>query len=467
MADEVGSAALSAGQKAIEVSAELIKLLAPLAGKLMSATYHMSVDGINGVGEKISDIKSKCGIVARKDLLSEAQKAGYGISTTSNVLSSDVTAFAEKAKQYNIPISVVGSGDKQTIDFLDRDKDVIGQITQELMQERLKEAPQSVKCFTVSQNTIGAMKAAFDEHGVDCQFMQAADGKIKCIYPAEYAEQVDIIKAEYKQMHKEVADNLTIQKGEDSITITDDKIGKSFSFGSSNKAQTMEMLKKEFGYSEAKANLSANKICRDLGLDKKKFFDNSKQYDNLNSLKTNIRYQSDDAALQNVLFNAVNFRDGENTHIVIQNGDKTAALTPAQMSETEMKNICKNQLGMSDYQVDKAVEKAAKIDHQVRVQIEERSVSGKKSQEISIERTSDENFVVSSAAKSKVYNLNTVNIEDKIAKDFGIPKENAKSIVKKAQSQSALQNKISKFAKKKPAEAAGMPKFEKGKGIKH
>ena len=41
MADEVGSAALSAGQKAIEVSAELIKLLAPLAEKLLSTVYHI------------------------------------------------------------------------------------------------------------------------------------------------------------------------------------------------------------------------------------------------------------------------------------------------------------------------------------------------------------------------------------------------------------------------------------------
>ncbi|MBQ8902734.1 MAG: hypothetical protein IJY73_00335, partial [Oscillospiraceae bacterium] len=71
MADEVGSAALSAGQKAIEVSAELIKLLAPLAEKLLSTVYHKSVDGIGGIGEKISDIRSK-GTVSNKALFMEA-----------------------------------------------------------------------------------------------------------------------------------------------------------------------------------------------------------------------------------------------------------------------------------------------------------------------------------------------------------------------------------------------------------
>ena len=74
----------------------------------------------------------------------------------------------------------MGNGDKQTIEFLDRDKGIVNQITQEIMQERLKEAPQSVKCFNISANNVTAMKAAFEEQGLSCQFMKSADGKIKC-----------------------------------------------------------------------------------------------------------------------------------------------------------------------------------------------------------------------------------------------------------------------------------------------
>lgn len=47
MADEVGSAALQSGQKIIEVSAELIKLLAPLLEKMLKELYRNSVDSIN------------------------------------------------------------------------------------------------------------------------------------------------------------------------------------------------------------------------------------------------------------------------------------------------------------------------------------------------------------------------------------------------------------------------------------
>lgn len=469
MADEVGSAALQSGQKVIEVSAELVKLLAPLAEKLLSTVFHKSVDGINNVGGKIADMTSK-GTVTNKALFGEAQKANCGISTTSNVLSMDVENFVQKAKQYNIPVAVVGKGDKQTIEFLDRDKGVIDQITQEIMQERLKEAPQSVKSFTISENNITAMKAAFEEHGIDCQFMKAADGKIKCVYPAEEAEQVAVIKNDYRQMHKEVSDNLDIQVGENETLVADNELGKSFVFTPMNKAQTMQMLQEQFGYSEAKADLAANKICRDLGLDKKKFFANTQQYDNLNSLKTNIRYQSDDLTLRDVRFDAVNFKDGGTTHIVIQNGDKSAALTPDGMTETEMMNICTNQLGMSEYQAQKAVEKSTKINRQVNSQIEERGVSKDGiSHTVQIERSTKDTFLVRLGDKSKTYNFNTINVADKVARDFGIPKENAQRIVEKAKQQSALQNKIQNVIKKKKKAAPEAPKLNlnNGKGLKH
>lgn len=350
MADEVGSAALQSGQKIIEVGAELIKLLAPLLEKMLKELYRNSVDSINQIGGSIAERLAK-GTVTNGELLYEANKAECGISTTSNILSADAKAFAAKAKEYKIPVAVVGKGDKQTIEFLDRDKGIVNQITQEIMQERLKEAPQSVKCFNISANNVTAMKAAFEEQGLSCQFMKSADGKIKCVYPAENAEQVAVVKEDYKRVHGEISDDLDIRSDDKGIVIADDKLGKSFEYSPMNKAQTMELLREQFGYSKAKADLAANKICRDLKLDKDKFLAHTEQYDNLNSLKTNIRYPSDDLTLRDMRFNSVNFKDGGTTgrrgafaqsaartphiqsersltHIFISNGDKTAALTP-------------------------------------------------------------------------------------------------------------------------------------------
>lgn len=466
MADEVASAVLSASTQSIEVMTELIKLLAPLAKDFLKGVKDLSVEGINTLGGTIA-AKLADGTVTNKALFAEAQKAECGISTTSNILSADVQSFVAKAKQYEIPVAVVGSGDKQTIEFLDRDKGIIEQITNEVLQERLREAPQSVKCFSVSENSVTAMKAVMEENGIDCQFTKAADGKIKCVYPAEMAEQVAVVKEDYKRLHSEVAKNLTVQKGENEITISDEKLGKSFSFSADNKAQTMEILREEFGYSAAKSDLAANKICRDLGLDKEKFLTDTRQYDNLNSFKTNIRYQSDDITLRDMRFNSVNFKDGNVTHIVISNGDKTAALTPEKMTDNEMKNICVNQLGMSPQQAEKAVEKSKKINRQVKSKIEERTV-GKDgiSHSIGIERTSQNGFTLTLGSKSKTYNFSTINVADKIARDFNVPKQNAQNIIDKAQKQSLLQNKIKNSANKQPSANAPKPKLSESKGLK-
>lgn len=466
MTDEVGSMVLSTGGKAVEIGAELIRLLAPLAKDFLSALKKQSVDDINSIIGAITTPSAK-GTITNKALFAEAQKAECGISTTSNILSADVQAFVTKAKQYEIPVAVVGNSEKQTIEFLDRDKGIIEQITNEVLQERLKEAPQSVKCFNISENNVTAMKAVMEENGIDCQFTKTADGKVKCVYPAEMAEQVAVVKADYKQLHSEVSENLTIQKSENEITISDEKSGKSFSFSNENKAQTMDMLREQFGYSEAKADLAANKICRDLGLDKEKSLADTRQYDNLNSFKTNIRYQSDDITLRDMRFNSVNFKDGNVTHIVISNGDKTAALTPEKMTDTEMKNICVNQLGMSPQQAEKAVEKSKKIDRQVKSKIEERTV-GKDgiSHSIGIERTSQNGFTLTLGSKSKTYNFSTINVADKIARDFNVPKQTAQNVIDKAQKQSLLQNKIKNTANKQPSANAPKPKLTGGKGLK-
>ena len=96
MSDEIASATLQTSQKAIEVALELIKMLAPLAQKLLSEVYHKSVDGINDVGGKIANARS-LGTVSAKNLVVEAQKANSPISTTSNFLARDAEQIAAKA----------------------------------------------------------------------------------------------------------------------------------------------------------------------------------------------------------------------------------------------------------------------------------------------------------------------------------------------------------------------------------
>ena len=620
MSDEVASATLQTSQKAIEVALELIKMLAPLAEKLLSEMYHKSVDGVNFVGNKVASVIA-AGTVSNKALISEAQKANSPISSTSNFLARDAERIAEKAKQYKIPVAIIGNGEKQTVEFLDRDKAVMEQIFSEVMQERINGAPQSVKCFSVRENNVAAMKAMFEENGIECQFVGVNDGKINCIYPAENAEQVTVIKEEYKKMHSEVAEQCKIaadipetermaeikaridelkkaeigspmrsetydktlsemrekgvefpeysennnriierempeakqtagkafwesqgfklnedakgieiiapetddkgnpvldENGKQTFTTTtvydisetnayektvdvdidrleseyaaekanafvlSDKKEVDISDGISRKSVTINIdgatkdsvsqtLQEQLGYSPAKADLAANKLCYELDLDRTQYFAKPSQTDNLDALKTNIRYKSDDLTIRDIRYDAVNFKDGEDTHIVLKNGEKAIGLTPAKMSETEMKDLCVNELGLNEYQADKAVAKAVKIESQVRSQIEERTV-GKDgvSRAIDIERRADNAFTVTLGEKVKAYNFTTINLENKIAEDFNIPRENAKNIIGKAQKQSVLQNKIHNSAKKKAkaAPTAETLKINTSKGLK-
>lgn len=618
MSDEVASAALSSSQKAIEVALELIRLLAPMAKSLLGELYHKSVDGVNFVGGKIANART-AGTVTNKGLIVEAQKANSPIATTSNFLARDTELVAAKAKEYKIPIAIIGNGEKQTLEYLERDKGVIEQITTEIMRERIKTAPESVKCFTLGENNVSSMKKLFEENGIECQFIGGKDGKISCIYPAEYAEQVAVIKNDYKEIHANVEANFGITpnvpeterqleikaqiaelqnarenpelrgkfyeetaadteiefpvyseknmervreqmpnatkvagkafweeqgyslndgaKGVDiiapqmndngdpvldengkqtftSITVydisetnayeksldkktgdlqreydeekinafdmsddkkvvlSDEENGKSVEITVDNKTRksdVSEILQKELGYSEVQADIAANKLCYDLELDKKSYFRKPNQIDNLDALKTNIRYPSEDLTLRDVRFDAVNFKDGEDTHLILRNGDKAVGLTPEKMTREEMKEICVNELGLTEYQAEKAVDKTVKIESQVRSQVEERTV-GKDgvSREAHIERTTDNGFSVTIGDKTKFYNFSTINLDEKIASNFDIPRENARNIVNKAKNQSVLQNKIHNASKKKkPEKAAETPKIEKGKGLKH
>ena len=467
MSDEVASATLQTSQKAIEVALELIKMLAPFAEKLLSEMYHKSVSGVNFVGGKIANARA-AGTVSNKALIAEAQKAQSPISSTSNFLARDAERITEKAREYKIPIAIIGNGEKQTVEFLDRDKAVMEQIFSEVMQERINGAPQLVKCFSVGENNIVAMKAAFEENGIECQFMGGKDGKVTCIYPAENAEQVAIIKEDYKKMHNEVAEHCKIAADiPETEKMTEIKAQidelKNAEIGSPMRSEVYDKTLSEMRekgvkfpeYSENNNRIIEREMPEAKQAAGKAFWES--QGFKLNEGAKGIEIIAPET-------------DDKGNPVLDENGNKTVGLTPAKMTEAEMKDLCVNELGLSEYQADKTVAKAVKIEGQVRSQIEERTVDKQGiSREINIERTSDNTFSVKLGNKEKFYNLSMINLDVKIAEHFDIPRENARNIINKAQKQSVLQNRINNSVnKKKPLKAAAeTPKIKTSKGLKH
>ena len=446
----------------MEISVELIKMLAPLAKKLWEISFNSQ--------------NVQVGRVSQAQLFVEAGKAKSAILSNDNFLSKDADTIVEKAKKYGIPVCVVGDGEKVTLSYLERDKAVVNQILQETMRERMKTAPQDVKHFAVEECNLAAIKAELEKNGIECCFARSANGKIFCQYPAECAEQVAVIKSDYKNIcmgiemnfgitpnadeterqleiksriaelenarenpemrskfYEETAADTKIEypvysdknmervfeqmpeakrvagkafwesrgyslndnaKGVDiiapqmdddgkpvldehgkqiftSITVydisetnafeksvnreidnlqreydeeknrafdlsdnkkvilSDELSGKNVEItvdGKLRKSDITEILREKLGYSEVQANIAANKLCQDLKLDPQKFFQKTAQMDALKLLKTNIRYESDSILLRDTTFTAVNFIDGEHTHISITNGDRAAAL---------------------------------------------------------------------------------------------------------------------------------------------
>lgn len=450
MGDELASASLSIAQKSMEIGAELIRMLAPVVSKAY---------------EKFRDEHGISGEVSRIQLFAESGKTKSAILSESNFLSQDAASIATKAKQYGIPVSIMGDGERATVSFLERDKAVVNQILQETMRERMKTAPQEVKQFSVSEHNVSAIKEAFAKNGVECCFSQSADGKIYCQYQAKDAEKAALIKQEFKEMRNYIAESLKVDQSKTGLgTITDLKSGKSVDLsqygGSIKKYQAVKLLQQEFGYSKDKAILAAHKLCDDLHLDPKQFLARTEQIDNLKLMKTNIRFESDSILLKNISISAVHFADGEHTHLSIANGEKSAFLTPAVMNRDQMKKICVSELEMTPEQADETVEKCVKIDMQINSKDRETTIfrNSGEAQRVEINRTSNDSFSVKVGTTKRDYDFGDKNVTAKIAKDFGITEGKAQSIINKAQKQSAFMNNIEKTTRAAKDNAAKLTK---------
>lgn len=468
--EEVVGLTFTAAQKSIEVTTELIKILAPLAPKLLKG----ALNATRAIEEKVSEHSlNATGKVGLKNLLGMANESGSMIQSNGNILSEDAEKFAAKAKNYGVPISIVGDGEKVTLNYLERNTAIIKQIETEVIAERLQERPRKFNQFKINENNISAMKSAFEENGVECQFIEGANNGIYCMYSAMDAEKVALIKQDFKAARNDVAENFSVEPSKSGLgKITDNQTGKSLDldqFGSSiKKEQIKNMLRSEWGYSATKADLAANKLCDDLKLDSEKFLAQNRQLDALKVLKTNIRYESDSILMRDVTFNAVHFADGEHTHIRIGNGDKAAVLTPSTMTREEMKKICISELQMTDKQADEAVSKAEKIDAQINSKLHETTIfrDNNVQQTVEIDRTSRNSFSVRTGIITHDYNFNDENLAEKIGKDFGITEAKAKTFINKAQKQSAFINNIdraAKSAKKKTADLSKNLKENLGK----
>lgn len=449
--EEAVQIAATATQKAMEITAEL---LSAMVVPTLKAAGKLAKKGVEKAVENIKE-SAKSGNVARNVMLNEAAQSGSAILSVDNQFAEDVSKIAVRAKQEGIPIHIIGSGGKQSIEFLERDKTVMQNIMQETITNNIKSNPSEYAQFSLNESNIIPMKAMFEANGVQCCFFNA-NGKTFCSYHAYDVEKVDLLKQDFKAMQNDLDYNLKVERSADGIgTLTDAKSGKSVDLsqfgGNVRQYQIVNVLQKELGYSKERATLAANKVCDDLGLAPKEFFAHTEQLDAIKSFKTNIRFESDDRLLQDISFSEVYFKDGESPHISIANGDNSVTITPDNMNAAEIKEVCKTQFAMSEQQADKAVEKTTKINNQIKSQYKELTVDRTTgmSQSAEIERTSDNTFTLTIGKIKKQYDLKDERLAEKLKNDLGISSDKAERIIGKAQKQNAFMNNVERNARRK------------------
>lgn len=435
----------SAAQKAMEISVELLKTI---VFPTINATGRLLKKGISKTAETIKDKANSAGNVPRNALLNEAGYSNSAILSSENLFSEDVGKIAVRAKQENIPIHIIGNGNKQTIEFLERDKAVMQNIMQETIVGNIKSNPDEYMQFAIGNSNIEPMKEMLEKNGVQCCFTQA-NGKIFCSYHAYDAEKVSAIKQDFKNMRDELNFDLKVERSNSKLgLITDAKSGKSVDLsqfgGNVRQYQVVNALQKELGYSKEKAMLAANKVCDDLKLNPRDYFAHTEQFDSIKSFKTNIKFENDDILLRNVSFSEVYFKGGENPHISIINGENAVTITPDKMTAEQIKETCINHLGMSEQQAEKATDKAVKINEQIKSKYQEHTVNRNTglTQSAEIERTSKNSFTLTVGNTKKQYNLNDEKLAEKLKSDLGISAEKAERIIGKAKKQSAFLNNL-------------------------
>ena len=451
----------SAAQAGVEITAELLKLLAPALArggiKILGAGGKLIGFGIDKATNAIIDAKAE-GTVSRKHLFAEAAREKSEVKCT-NCFPTDVTEkIVEKAKENHIPISVNGEGANRSISYLERDKDVVAQIMQEWQAERL--APkeniqgQSVTSFAIrDEQNVDAIKSQFEQNGVECWFTQNQNGNIRCNFKSADAEKAEIVIEDFKKTQSEITERCKINSvnsgnSEKEAVISDGK--KSVTINVDNnlrKSDVSGILREELGYTPVQAELAANKLADELGLGDD-YFTPPSQMNNIDKMQVNIRYGSDDISIQDISFSAVKLSDGD-VRVNVTNGDNSVLVIPTELSDEELKTVFTERCGMSEIQAEKAVAKVRKIDAQIQNKHRETVFQHDTQRAVNIERTSRNAFIVKADEKTKSYEFGQINLEEKIASDFGIPAKNAHNVVQKAQGQSVIQNRIRQNSEKK------------------
>ncbi len=461
MSEDLASQSMSMAQKSAEIAVEIARLL-----KSMYDSHSQKKRSLGQAQETVKEPNVKSGKVK----LAQLKKTGGNISMQTNISVRDMEAIAAKAKDYDIPVSFIGKGENAenvTLAFRTDDKAAVDQILNEVMTEKLTVKPDDYLMFEM--NNLGeaqTMEAMLKENDIPADIAIGANGKYMCIYEAKNAEVLKIIKEDLKETHENISKGFEIENNGKKYTLTDKNAEKTITLSSlPTKEKLMRICREQFGFSEHKAAVAANKFESTLSGDRLKYFrTDTRQTALLNNFERNIHLKDDSLLVKPYSFTRANFSSDNVNRYLVTNGEKAAALIPDKMSREEMADAVRYKLGVTDPETIKAiVDKTEKIEVANKVaEIKKEAEIAKQNGDIAIERRSEKFFEASQGAERKSYDLTDKKQSIKaLQNDFGISSEKAERIFQKAQNQSPLQNDFHKMAEKSKAQTKTKPITEK------
>lgn len=445
MSDDIASHSLEMATNVSRTTLELVKYLVSSLKNVSDELKHFFNQ---------SDNFALKGKVNNNKFLELAKNSG-GYKQQAGISQNDIGAIISQAKTMGIPINVRDTGNGQcAVCYLNRDKALFKTCISNVVANKLETKDTDYLAFKVTPQEMSAFKKEFESFGVKADFIETKDGSLKCVYEARDKSSLDIIKRNYQDKHKMIADNFEVKYDElnRNFKLRDKSTNKTISMSKlPTEAKLNTILQERFGYDKTTAIIACDNFASKLSSEQKNYYKtDTYQLEKLSNLEHDIKIDNESPLLEDFSFSRIKSRNDNHNHFAVSNGDHVVHITPDTMSKRDMEEIVKTKLGITDKTtiqavVDKASYANTKYkekDLSVRKNITQAFTDNKEL--VGIERVSKNEFELTQNGKIKRYSF--ANAKETLIAN-GLTRQKATEIVEKAKRQSSASNMFKRLEK--------------------
>ena len=356
MGDNVASASLQFGSKAVEVGGHLAIKTIDVIAKLLEALIAKAKADRANKAVKARDLKDlKPGAVSLKKLKENARRTGDLVVFSQQGISREDKAYiVAKAKQYGIPVAFNQSDDKDCIypQVRKTDLPVFQKICTEMMDSKLAERPKDFKAFKINGWEQPFITNELNKFDVPANFFNTSKGERICFYDNKYDKVMKIVTGEVHRKCAEVEADLSFSKSEDGFyTLKSASTGEAISFDElPTQDELSEQFQAKFGYDENKSKIACAKFGEEcLSAEEKTLFFSEDPQRDFTEINGYISVEGEDIRCKEYTCWRLTPKTDENPRIVFSDTNGNfAVLEPEKMSAKQMQDTLREHLEIED-----------------------------------------------------------------------------------------------------------------------